>query len=94
MALFKGMVVDLDGNGGGTVDKLYAHEVTINDGKSLLSVGDFTMDGLPDIDRTYMSFQNSTLKTTGVNLLHYFPAIARDNKINWLALKISRLHLN
>ncbi len=87
MALFKGMVVDLDGNGGGTVDKLYANKVTIRDGKSLLTVGDFTMEGLPDIDRTYMSFQSSELKTTGANLLHYFPAIAQDNNINWLALK-------
>lgn len=87
MALFKGMVVQLDGSGGGTVDKLYAHKVTINDGKSLLTVGDFTMDGLPDIDRTSMSFQQSELNTTGANLLHYFPAIAQGNNINWLALK-------
>lgn len=87
MALFKGMVVSLDGKGGGTVDKLYANEVTINDGRSELAVGDFSMEGLPDIDRTFMSFQNSTLKTTGANLLHYFPAIAQDNTINWLALK-------
>ncbi|RYD97743.1 MAG: hypothetical protein EOP54_09940, partial [Sphingobacteriales bacterium] len=87
MALFKGMAVNLDGNGGGTVDKLYANKVTINDGKSLLTVGDFTMEGLPDIDRTYMSFQQSELKTTGASLLHYFPAIAQDNTVNWLALK-------
>ncbi len=87
MALFKGMVVDLNGNGGGTVDKLYANNVTINDGKSLLTVGGFTMEGLPDIDRTNMIFQRSVLKTTGAGLLYYFPDIGQGNTVNWLALK-------
>ena len=87
MALFKGMQVRLDGYGGGTVDQLYAANVTINDGRSQLEVGDFRMEGLPDIDRTTMSFQNSYLKTTGAHLIHYFPAIASGNELNWLALK-------
>ncbi len=87
MEIFKDMEVQLDGRGGGTVDKLYAENVTLNDGKSELHVGSFTMNGLPDIETTDMSFQQSKLFTSAAHLLHYFPELTQGNKLNWLALQ-------
>lgn len=87
MKAFQDMEVLLAGKGGGTVEHLYADDVKIMDGKSELSVGHFTMNGLPDIENTDMSFQQSELYTSGANLLHYFPRIAEGNTINWLALQ-------
>lgn len=87
MEVFKDMEVVLDGKGGGTVEHLYADDVNIRDGKSALKVGSFTMNGLPDIENSDMSFQQGALSTSGANLLHYFPQISRGNTLNWLALK-------
>lgn len=87
MEIFKDMEVLMDGHGGGTVDKLYATNVNLKDGKSELQVGNFSMNGLSEIETTDMVFQNSKLITSGANLLHYFPSIAKDNNLNWLALQ-------
>lgn len=84
MALFKNMEVLLNGEGGGTVARLYANDVNIKDGKSELSVAKFSMDGLPDIETTNMTFFGSKLSTTGANLLYYFPNLKAASKVNWI----------
>lgn len=87
MELFKDMEVSVDGHCGGTVDKLYASNAVINDGKSQLNVGTFRMDQLPDVDNSNIVFEQSVLKTSGVYLYDYFPFLKAASGINLLALK-------
>ncbi|RQO31006.1 hypothetical protein DBR32_09875 [Taibaiella sp. KBW10] len=86
MKLFQNMEVSVDGHCGGTVDKLYATNAIINDGKSQLNVGAFRMDQLPDVDNSNIVFEQSTLKTSGAYLYHYFPFLKEATGINLLAL--------
>jgi hypothetical protein len=94
MALFKDMEVVLNGSGGGTVDHLYANNVDIKDGKSQLFVGKFTMDGLPDMETTDMTFFDSKLRTTGANLLYYFSSLGAASQINWLGFNAMEVNFN
>ena len=86
MEIFKDMVVDVSGDCGGTVDNLYAKNTRINDGKSQLELRSFTMDQLPDVDRSLMVFEGAKLKTNGAALYGYFPFLKEEKSINVYAL--------
>ncbi|HRP90611.1 MAG TPA: translocation/assembly module TamB domain-containing protein [Edaphocola sp.] len=86
MKVFDGMEVLMNGKGGGTVDRIYAKNTSIVNGSSSLFVTDFLMTQLPEIDSSVMWFKNSVLQTNGVELLRYFPQLAKTKNINYLAL--------
>ncbi|WP_222166372.1 translocation/assembly module TamB domain-containing protein [Edaphocola aurantiacus] len=86
MKLFEHMEVKVNGQCGGTVDNLYANNAVLNDGKSQLNVGKFTMNNLPDVDISTIVLEQSLLQTSGANLYHYFPFLTDTKELNFMAL--------
>lgn len=86
MKLFENMEVKVNGLCGGTVDNLYAKNTILNDGKSQLQVGKFTMDQLPDVDLSNIVLEQSVLQTSGAYLYHYFPFMKETKELNLMAL--------
>jgi hypothetical protein len=73
MKVFPEMRVSISGKGRGTVTSLSAKDLSLSDGNIALK-GDLTMDGLPDIYTTYITFTDGQILTTGNGILHYAPS--------------------
>ena len=66
--------VHVSGDGEGTVANLRGQHLIVNDGTDFLK-GDIRMEGLPDIYKTYIEFNDGELITTGPNLMKYIPSL-------------------
>lgn len=77
--------IKVSGNGSGTVARLSGHNLLLDDGFSTLS-GSLVMNGLPDIDQTYMDFRDVHLHTSGAAALFYAPELKEQNAVYLQAL--------
>lgn len=82
---FKDISVVVSGKSNGTVAKLKVTDLALNDGLSQLK-GDLYMNGLPDIDKTFIDFQNVTLHTNGAAAFLYVPELRNQKDINLAAI--------
>ena len=70
-------VVQVSGDGRGTVSNLYGKHLVATDGTTTVK-GNLTMKGLPDIYKTYITFTDAELTTSGKGILKHAP-ILKDN---------------
>jgi hypothetical protein len=82
---FENISVKVSGEGNGTVEKLTVKNLALNDGLSQLK-GELYMNGLPDIDHTFIDFQKGELKTNGAAAFLYVPELKNDKTINLAGL--------
>jgi hypothetical protein len=66
-----------NGQVGGTVDSIVARNMNINDGASTIK-GNLKMNGLPDINTTWIEYTNGEIMTGGAGVLKYVPDL-RNN---------------
>ncbi|MBC7552404.1 MAG: hypothetical protein H7257_00340, partial [Taibaiella sp.] len=67
-------ILTVTGSGKGTVANLKCHGITVADGRSVIR-GDLSMKGLPDIYKTYITYNNGEIFTTGESILKYAPSL-------------------
>lgn len=82
-------VVNLSGNVKGTVADIEGKDLYLNDGLTTIK-GNLTMEGLPDIDNTFIYYYGGELFTSGDGLSRYAPALKRNEAIDINA--ITRAH--
>lgn len=82
---FRDISVAISGKNNGTVEKLKVTDLYLNDGLSQLK-GDLAMNGLPDIDQTFIDFQNGTLHTNGAAAFLYVPELRNQKSVNLAAI--------
>lgn len=75
----------VSGSAGGTVSKLRARELDIFDGISRLK-GKLAMEGLPDIENTFIDFHQGSLQTNAAGAFIYFPSLKQEKALNLSAL--------
>lgn len=71
---FPGIILKVSGDGKGTVADLSAQHLSVSDGSSTIK-GNVTMKGLPDIYKTWITFTDGNLLTSGSGILHYVPGL-------------------
>lgn len=82
---FKHLSVKVSGNSNGTVEKLRVNDLVLNDGFSQVK-GDLYMNGLPEIESTFIDFKNADIHTNGAGIFVYAPELKRENAVNLAAL--------
>jgi len=65
----------------GTVSDIQARNVDISTGKKTNLIGNFTIKGLPNINRTVFGFAIKELKTSGKDIEYFVPQLANGKKI-------------
>lgn len=83
---FAKLSVKISGRGYGSVSRLSAHDLLLDDGFSKLS-GSLNMNGLPDINSTFIDFRNGHLQTNGMAALFYAPELIQQQSVNLRVLK-------
>jgi hypothetical protein len=73
-------IVRLTGHIAGTVDSLVGKKLYFTDGFSTLR-GNLSMVGLPDINTTFINFQQGELFTTGDAIMKYAPAVRNNPNV-------------
>ncbi len=85
-------MINLSGKTIGSVDHLKGDNISISTGKNTLFEGKFTIDGLPDINNTFLDVSATRFSTTYNDVAVIYPSI---KKINTPALnQISYLNYN
>ena len=74
------IIAHISGDGKGTVTNLSAQHLNATDGNTVLK-GNLTMKGLPDIYKTYITYTDGELFTTGEGILHYVPFLRNSPNI-------------
>lgn len=82
---YKNISVQVSGNGRGTVEKLNVTDLALNDGLSQLK-GNLYMNGLPDIESTFIDFRNGEIHTNGAAAFLYAPAFRTQKAVDLAAL--------
>jgi hypothetical protein len=82
---FKNISVRISGKGRGTVERLRATNLALDDGLTQLR-GDLYMNGLPDIESTFIDFQKGELRTNGAAAFLYVPELRQQEAIDLGAL--------
>jgi hypothetical protein len=75
------MMLKVSGKSNGTVDKLAIQDLLLTDGFSTVK-GNVSFVGLPDIDNTWINFQNGAIFSTGASVLRYVPSLKDNPNIN------------
>ena len=75
------IVLHAAGDGKGTVANLAAQHLNVTDGNTVIK-GSVTMKGLPDIYKTYITYTDGQLFTTGEGILHYVPSLRNSPNID------------
>jgi hypothetical protein len=70
--------MNVTGNARGTVADLRGRDLNITDGYTTIK-GDLHMKGLPDINKTYISYTDGEIMTSGKGIIKYAPAL-KENK--------------
>lgn len=78
---FKRISVAISGKSNGTVAKLKVMDLDLHDGLTRLK-GDLSMDGLPDIDKTFIEFRNGQIQTNGAAAFLYVPELRNQKSID------------
>jgi hypothetical protein len=82
----------LSGKVRGTVDHLKGDGMIVKTGKETLLEGNFTIDGLPDIDNTFLDVKANKLNTSYADVAAIYPGIKKITKPN--IAKLQRLNFN
>lgn len=69
--------MQVTGSAKGTVADLTGQNLNVTDGYATIK-GDLHMKGLPDINKTFISYTNGEIMTTGASIMKYAPAV-KDN---------------
>ncbi|TDW96531.1 translocation/assembly module TamB domain-containing protein [Dinghuibacter silviterrae] len=83
-------LVDLTGKGEGPVAALKGHDLTLKVGQTTFINGDFSMTGLPDINRTVMNFSLNELRTTFDDASDIVPELRQVTEPNLSTLRSIR----
>ncbi len=75
----------LNGNASGTVAAFRTQNISANDGINKFT-GDIAITGLPNVEDTYLDWQQGTVQGSGDGLLAYIPSLKEDESINLSAL--------
>jgi hypothetical protein len=78
---FKDISVAISGKNNGTVARLKVTDLSLNDGLTQLN-GNLVMNGLPDIDKTFIDFQNGSVHTNGAAAFLYVPEMRKQKDVN------------
>lgn len=70
-------VLHVNGKAKGTVDNVAAQNLDVNDGHSTIK-GNLAMKGLPDIEKTFIDFQNGKLMTNAQGIFKYAPSLKNN----------------
>lgn len=81
LARFKNISVRVSGKGRGTVDKLKVTDLALNDGLTQVK-GDLYMNGLPEIESTFIDFQKGEVRTNGVAAFLYVPELRKQTAVD------------
>ena len=65
----------LSGRGRGTVENLNGRDMVLQAGRNTYLQGDFSIAGLPYIDKTYIDFEAADIRTTYADATAFFPAL-------------------
>src|SRR5690606_3142427 len=65
----------------GTVSNIVARNVELSTGKKTSLTGNFTIKGLPNINKTVFGFAIKELKTSGQDIEYFVPKLANGKKI-------------
>ncbi|WP_162902773.1 translocation/assembly module TamB domain-containing protein [Taibaiella koreensis] len=85
MSRYSNLSVAVSGKGNGTVEKLRVKDLVLNDGFTRLK-GDLYMNGLPDIESTFIDFQRGEVHTNGAAAFVYVPELRGQQAIDLSAL--------
>ncbi len=73
-------ILKISGKVKGTVSNIAGKQLAITDGASVIK-GNLKMKGLPDINTTYIEYENGELVTTGQGILKYAPSLKNNPNI-------------
>lgn len=79
------MMLKISGKSNGSVAKLAVQDLFLTDGFSTAK-GNISFDGLPDIDKTWINYENGAIFSTGASVLRYAPSLKNNPNINLAAL--------
>lgn len=74
-------IVTLAGDASGTVADIEARNLHLNDGLTTIK-GNLTMEGLPDINNTFIYYYDGQLSTSGEGLSRYAPSLRKNEAID------------
>jgi hypothetical protein len=83
----------LDAYGEGTVAHLMAKNITLSDGVNTFK-GDFSIAGIPETEKIYMSVKEGNIVGTGKSALKYLPEFENSKYINLAALGLFNINCN
>lgn len=86
---YSNLSVKISGKGNGTVEKLRVKDLALDDGFTQLK-GDLYMNGLPEIENTFIDLQRAAVETNGAAAFVYVPELRNQKAVNLGAL--SMLH--
>lgn len=73
-------VLNISGDIKGTVADIKAKDLSLTDGFTTIR-GNLTMEGLPDINTTYINYTNGELFTSGSGIFRYAPQLKDNNSV-------------
>ncbi len=73
-------LIHITGKIDGTVEDIDSKGLKITDGYTTVK-GDLSFEGLPDINETYISYNNGELFTSGDGIIKYVPSLKNDSSI-------------
>ncbi|WP_118951305.1 translocation/assembly module TamB domain-containing protein [Taibaiella helva] len=85
MSRYSNLSVAISGKGNGTVEKLRVKDLALDDGFTRLK-GELYMNGLPDIESTFIDFQHAEVVSNGAAAFVYVPELRRQEAIDLSAL--------
>jgi len=85
MDRFRNVSVRVSGQSKGTVARFKVDNLVLDDGLTRLG-GNLAMNGLPDIDKTLIDFQEGTVRTNGAAAFLYVPELKKQEAIDLGAL--------
>ncbi len=74
-------VITVSGKARGTVADIEGENLYLNDGLTTIK-GNLTMEGLPDIDNTFIYFYDGELATSGEGLSRYAPSLRKNEAMD------------
>lgn len=84
-------ILNISGDARGTVADIEAEGLNITDGATSIK-GDLTMQGLPDINNTYIVYTNGQIVTSGSGLTRYAPTLKTNKTVNINAITDARFN--
>jgi hypothetical protein len=90
---FPAVQLQVSGDGRGTVADLSAQHLVVTDGVNYLK-GSGSMKGLPDIYKTWITFTDGEITTSGPGILKYAPSLRNNPDLALEELKYATFHGN